>query len=381
MENLILGWYVLVESGSVLLLTVFASLQHIGTLLAPMFGVIGDRIGQRNLLCGMRVIYTTLAVTLMTLALTGILTPVYALVIAGIMGLVRPSDLGVRAALIGDTIPAGHLTGAMGIQRTTQDSAKIMGALSGAGLVGLLGMGAAYSVVASLYVVSALLTWKAGSVRPALRRESAAPGTSLRFSPWRELKLGLAYVWNTPRLLAVMTLAFLLNTTAFPLFIALQPYVARYVYGAGQTTLGYMVAGAACGSLLGSIAVSMRGSIRHTARMMVVFCAGWYTMLLIFAQLQDPAFGLPVLFVTGIVHSLGVVLMFAVLLNNSEAQFRGRVMGIRMLAIYGNIPGVLLTGPLIASLGYQVTASLYCVFGLVFTALILLRWRAHLWRG
>ena len=44
METLILGWYVLVETRSVLMLTVFASLLYIGTLLAPMFGVTGDRI-------------------------------------------------------------------------------------------------------------------------------------------------------------------------------------------------------------------------------------------------------------------------------------------------------------------------------------------------
>src|SRR5688500_19899389 len=67
METIILGWYVLVETRSVLLLTVFASLQHIGTLIAPMFGVMGDRIGHRNLLCGMRAIYASLATTLMAL--------------------------------------------------------------------------------------------------------------------------------------------------------------------------------------------------------------------------------------------------------------------------------------------------------------------------
>ena len=50
METLILGWYVLVETGSVLLLTLFASLNYTGTLIAPMFGVVGDRIGHRDLL-------------------------------------------------------------------------------------------------------------------------------------------------------------------------------------------------------------------------------------------------------------------------------------------------------------------------------------------
>ena len=45
MEALILGWYVLVETGSVLLLTVFGALGYGGTLLAPMLGVASDRIG------------------------------------------------------------------------------------------------------------------------------------------------------------------------------------------------------------------------------------------------------------------------------------------------------------------------------------------------
>jgi len=35
METLILGWYVLVETKSVFLLTVFASLQWFGTLISP----------------------------------------------------------------------------------------------------------------------------------------------------------------------------------------------------------------------------------------------------------------------------------------------------------------------------------------------------------
>ena len=60
METLILGWYVLVESGSVQWLTAFGALMFHGTLLSPMLGVIGDRIGHRNLLCCMRAAYLLL---------------------------------------------------------------------------------------------------------------------------------------------------------------------------------------------------------------------------------------------------------------------------------------------------------------------------------
>src|SRR5258708_19956306 len=108
METLILGWYVLVGPRSVLLLTVFASLSYVGTLIAPLFGVVGDRIGHRDLLAMMRATYALLAAMLMTLALTGHLSPLSVLVIVPVMGLVRPSDLGVRGALAPATIPHPH---------------------------------------------------------------------------------------------------------------------------------------------------------------------------------------------------------------------------------------------------------------------------------
>lgn len=411
METLILGWYVLVETGSVLMLTVFASLQYIGTLFAPMFGVMGDRIGHRNVLCAMRAIYATLATAVMTFAYTGVLTPVHVLVIAALMGLVRPSDIGVRATLIGETIPAAQLMGAMSIQRTTQDSARIAGALTGAGLVAMLGMGPAYTVVASFYAISFVLTLKAGRAHAALLRGADAVRVVARFSdtsaqhllgaaaktsavqttasagevptrasPWRDLKAGLHYVWTTPHLLAMICLAFLINLTAFPLLNGLQPYVAREIYRTDQTGLGYIVASAAFGALLGSIALSRYGGAIRAGRMMIVACAVWYALLLVFAHLQHPGAGIPVLMLAGFAQSLSQIPMAAMLLTTTEVRFRGRVMGIRMLAIYGLPVGLLISGPLIDHFGYPVTATLYCGVGLAFTALIAVRWRAHLWR-
>ena len=389
METLILGWYVLVETRSVLLLTVFASLQYTGTLLGPMFGVMGDRIGQRKLLCAMRAVYTLLAATLMTFAFSGVLSPVHVFIIAGLTGMVRPSDIGMRATVVGEIMPGGQLLAAMGIQRTTQDSARVAGALTGAGLVAALGMGPAYLVVASLYAISFVLTLRAGSTRgaavpaappaapPAIAAGNPAP---VRASPWRDLKAGLAYVWNTPFLFALMCLAFLLNLTAFPLLNGLLPYVVKEIYHADQTVLGYMAAGAASGALLGSITLSRFGGAIRPARMVIVGCILWYSMLLVFSQLPHPAGGFMFLMLAGLAQSLSQVPMAVILLRNSDTRFRGRVMGIRMLAIYGNVPGLLIAGPLIGRFGYATTAIIYCTTGIAFTLLIAARWRAHLWR-
>ena len=90
--------------------------------------------------------------------------------------------------------------------------------------------------------------------------------------------------------------------------------------------------------------------------------------------------GIAILMVTGICQSLGLIPMSAMLLRHSEPRYRGRVMGIRMLAIYGNLPGLLISAPLIAGIGFPLTATLYCAIGLAFTLMIAMRWRDHLWR-
>lgn len=378
MENLVLAWYILVETRSVVMLTVFASLQYVGTLLAPMFGVMGDRLGHRNFLCAMRGLYAVLAATLMIVIAAGMLTPALVLVIAMLIGLVRPSDIGMRYALIGETMPGGYLMSAMGIQRTTQDSARVVGALSGAGLVALLGMGWTYVAVTGFYAISFFLTFMAGQASSRAAAETAR--NAERPSPWRDLKEGAAHVWNTPVLLAVMVLAFLLNATAFPQFSNLLPVVAKEVFRGDQTLLGALVASGAFGSLLGSIVLSKIGGAFRPGRMMIVCCAAWYAALLAFAQIPHPALGMAVLFIAGIAQTAGLIPMTAILMRHAEAQYRGRVMGIRMLAIYGNLPGLLIAGPLIANFGYPATATLYCIIGLSLTLLIAAYWRGDLWR-
>lgn len=376
METLILGWYVLVETQSVFMLTLFASLLYVGTLLSPMFGVMADRVGHRNVLCAMRGVYATLASILMVLSFSDLVTPGYVLFSASIFGLVRPSDIGMRTAVVGDIMPATQLMGAMSIQRTTQDSARIAGALTGAGIVATLGMGPAYLVVAMLYLTSVFLTLKAGSARST----HAATAVSSRPSPWRELKAGLAYVWTRPHLLAIMCLAFLLNLTAFPLSNNLLPYVAKEIYRADQTVLGYMAAGVASGALLTSLVISRYGSTMRSGRVVVVSSLVWYAALFSFGHTTHPSSGIIALFLAGCMQSVSQVPMATVLLRTSDVQYRGRIMGIRMLAIYGNLPGLLISGPLIAGLGYPVTATLYCLIGIIFTIVIGVRWRRELWR-
>lgn len=380
METVILGWYVFAETKSVLLLTVFGSLQWLGTLISPLFGVVGDRIGHRNLLCAMRGFYTAQAILLMVLALTGALNPVHVLVISTFMGMVRPSDMVMRYALVGETMPAAHLMGAMSIERTTSDSARVIGALSGAGLVAALGMGPAYVAITAFYVASLLLTLGIAR-KPATRRVSAVtPVLLLRASAWRDLREAVAYVWATPLLLGALSLAFLVNLTAYPLVLGLLPYVAKEIYQTDQTGLGYLVASFSAGALFGSIVLTHSGGSVRAARAMVIFSGAWYVMLATFAQMPSLSTGIFALVLAGCAQSLSLVPMSALLLRNSDERFHGRIMGLRMFAIYGLPIGLLAAGPIIDRFGYPALATLYCAIGIAFTVLIAVRWRVHVWR-
>jgi len=73
--------------------------------------------------------------------------------------------------------------------------------------------------------------------------------------------------------------------------------------------------------------------------------------------------------------------MTSILLRHTDARYRGRVMGIRMLMIYSNMPGILLFGPVVTALGYTPTVGLYCIGSLAGVVMITLAWRTQLWRA
>ncbi len=374
METLILGWYVLAETGSVLWLTAFGSLQYVGTLVAPLVGVVADRIGRRALLCCTRAGYTALAGALAVLAFAGALTPWAVLAIAFVAGLARPSDWSMRNALIGDLMPAGALAAAMGLNRMTWDTARIAGALAGAGLFAALGIGPAYVFVTAFYAAGLLLTSRVSVPRRAAAGPSAAaPGA------WRELKEGLAFVRRSPTVLALMMLAFLVNLLAFPVTMGLLPHVAREIYAIDEVGLGHLVASFAAGSLVGSLVMTVTGGPRRVGRFMVLGIAAWYLGVLAFGLQEAKLPGIAVLAVVGAVQNIAMIALAVILLRVTPEAFRGRVMGVRILAVYGLPAGLLGYGFAVDSFGFAPAMTLGSLAGLVLTALIAVRWRRDVW--
>jgi predicted MFS family arabinose efflux permease len=103
----------------------------------------------------------------------------------------------------------------------------------------------------------------------------------------------------------------------------------------------------------------------------------WFAMLLVFAHVRHMAGGIACLMIIGLAQSMSVVSLAVILMRTAEPQFRGRVMGVRMLAIYGHPLGLLIAGALIERIGFTATATTYGLVGIATTAAVILRWRAH----
>lgn len=375
MEILILGWYVLTTTGSVLLLTLLGSVQYVGALVAPVAGMVGDRVGLRRLLVTMRALYVLLALLLTVLAATGNLTPIVAIVIAGCASLARSSDAGMRSALCAEIVPADRLLRALGIARTTADAARATGALAGAGLFALLGLVPAYAIVTGCHLAGCLLTLGARADR---ERPSMGAGIMARGSPWRELGDGLAYVWKTPHLAGGMWLACLVNMTAFPLTSGLMPYVAREVYHLDQNGLGLLVASFSVGALSGAFLTGVLGGRLMAGRTALIAAMVWHLAVMVFPWAPGPQAAMGVLLVAGVAQGFCLVPLSSFLLRTSEPAMRGRVMGVRMLAIYSLPFGLLGAGWLIERVGFRTTVMAYGAVGLLLALAIALRWRRSL---
>jgi predicted MFS family arabinose efflux permease len=177
----------------------------------------------------------------------------------------------------------------------------------------------------------------------------------------------------------MMLLAFLVNLTAYPASNGLLPYVAQRIYRVDATGLGWLVASFALGGLAASVATVVTGGPRHPARAALVAIGAWYVVLLGFGHAGSLVPGLAILLIAGFAQNVGMIAMAATLLGAAGAGYRGRVMGVRMLAVYGLPVGLVAFGLLIDRIGYPSTITVAAAIGLISTVLIGVRWHASIW--
>ena len=130
---------------------------------------------------------------------------------------------------------------------------------------------------------------------------------------------------------------------------------------------------------LGALLLAWFRAQKYSSRMMLINLVMWYAMLVIFTVAGTKISGIVILIFVGIAHSFSMVSMAAALLEKTDQMVRGRIMGVRVLAVYGVPLGLLGAGFLIESVGFVSFIWIYASIGTVFTLLIGIKWRKALW--
>src|SRR5262249_31781134 len=156
-------------------------------------GLAGDRFGARTLMCATRGAYALCAATLAVLTLSGMLETWHVFALAAVNGLLRPSDTALRYVLVRPTMRPQILLGGLGLPRTSADSARLAGALTGPGGVALIGMGPAYAFVAAMYLAAFLLSLGVEGP-PSRARESAVAARAREV--FAGIQQAVLYVWS-----------------------------------------------------------------------------------------------------------------------------------------------------------------------------------------
>lgn len=159
-----------------------------------------------------------------------------------------------------------------------------------------------------------------------------------------------------------------------------MPYIARDVFKLDRPGLGLLVASFSGGALVGSLLVSALGGRMRPARVMLAACVVWYLCLVGFITTEHLVVAFAALFAAGLAQSLGMLALTLILLRTSEERFRGRIMGVRMLAIYTLPLGLLAAGATIPVLGFRPTALAMVGAGALMLVAITTVWRTDLLR-
>ena len=367
MELLALGWFVLEETDSAFLVGLVGAARWWGMLFAPFGGVLADRASRRSLLLVVETLMLAGGVAIGMLALADRLgtAPLVAIVLAA--GLARAFEQTARQALLGDLVVRDRLTGAVALVQAAMNGSAVLAPVVAGVMFGATGLAGCYLLV-SLLLLGAVIATVLIQPSPA-----PAPPSGAHLSPLRSLCEGAAYVRRTPVIAALLWIAAVANLCGFPLTFAMLPSFARDVLGTDAAGLGLLMSSVGAGALAGNLTLGSRGVLHGRGRLVVLGMLAWMTAIALFAFTRWLPLAMAALTLVGACSAVSMALVSALLLGGTPESLRGRVMGVRMLAIATMPPGVLAAGWLIEQLGVTPTLLLFAAGGAALTLAVALR--------
>jgi len=239
-------------------------------------------------------------------------------------------------------VPDKHLTRVAGLNQTMHGALNVIGPPLGAMLLAvlpfqgimLMDVGTAMLAILPLFFVRI----------PQPRQEPAEPGDGRegeiprcarndkgKPSLWSDVRQGLRYVWGWPGLLAIMTMATILNFVINPAF-SLMPLLVTDHFKGGALQLGWLESGWGVGLVVGGLLLSAWGGFRRRVYTSLtgLVVQGVGIMLLGLAPANALWLAVAGMFLAGAMNALVNGPLFAVLQGSVAPEMQGRVFTVVM---------------------------------------------------
>ncbi len=349
MTRVATSWLVYRLTGSALLLGTVSFVGQLPTfLLAPLAGVLVDRLDRRKLLVWTQVLAAIQSIVMAALTLAKIITISEIIALSIFQGLINAFDMPVRQSFLVQMVstsngkPDRHdLSNAIALNSSIVNMARLVGPAIAGLIIAAIGEGLCFAIdgVSYIAVVISLLMMR---ISPAFLQRAIAQHTAPTML--EQLREGWTYVSTFTPIRTILSLFALLSLMGMP-FMVLMPIFASQVLHGGPHTLGYLMGASGLGALAAALSLALRKSVRGLTTMIQIAAFLFGAGLILFGLSTNLYLSLLLMLITGFGMMQGLASSNTVIQTLVPEDKRGRVMSYYTMAFVGMAPfGSLLAG-------------------------------------
>jgi MFS family permease len=275
------------------------------------------------------------------------------------LGFVNAFDVPARQSFVMDIVENKNDIGnAIALNSFMFNSARLIGPSIAGLLIGVVGEGICFFLngLSFLAIIIALLNMKIPKRATKLKPSPIISG----------LKEGYRYVFGFAPTRNIILFLALVSFMGMP-YAVLMPVFARDVLHGGPHTLGFLLAAAGIGALIGSAFLASRKTILGLGRLIVISSATFGIGLIAFSLSRFIPLSLCMMLLIGFGMIVHAASSNTILQTIVEEDKRGRVMSFYAMAFIGMAPfGSLLAGSLATKIGAPGTlilSGIACIIG------------------
>ena len=345
MQAMAQGWLALELSNSAFLVALVATAQSLPVLLFSLHaGVVVDRTDKLRLVKIAQALLGLEAAALWWFNWSGHITMGWLLGLATVNGLITAFEVPARQSLVIELVGRDDLPGAIALNSSGFNLARIVGPSIGAIIIAKLGISWCFAVNAASYIAVLVGLFM-------IRLPAWTPPEHLA-SPIEGIREGVRYMRDTPAISALMKLVTVFSVLGVP-YLTLMPVVARDQLGLDAGGYGGLLACVGIGGLTGALSLAAIGDRVSRSRLLIVAAFSYSVILLAFALVRTAALAYPLLFFVGLTMILNNALANSTLQHLVPNELRGRLMAAYSFVVVGlsQVIGSVLAGSVAHAIG------------------------------